>query len=241
MSLPENIENELSGFMETAKVILKNDLVSIVLFGSAVQERLRKTSDVNLLVVLNKYDQQKMAGLRESYRNARASINLHAMFICENELPETSELFAVKFDDIINRHKILYGKNPLEKIEISREARLRRVKTVLVNFRLRLREKLMLSAMREEQLIDLISENASVLRSAAASILRLEGTEIHSPVEALEKICATLTDSSLKEIARTISEVRRNSSSAPGKAEDILNSMMQLGEVLLQHISKIKA
>src|SRR4051812_12577206 len=50
--LPAHVASVLSDFAARARDVLADDLVSVVLFGSAAEGRLRPTSDVNLILVL---------------------------------------------------------------------------------------------------------------------------------------------------------------------------------------------
>ena len=74
------------------------------------------------------------------------------MFIRENEIDTAAESFAVKFADIESRHKVLYGKDYFSNLEISREALKFRLKQVLTNQILRLREKYVLLAYAKNKL-----------------------------------------------------------------------------------------
>ena len=84
-SLPEPVSRVLSGFVESAKAALGTDLVAIVLFGSAAEGKLRKTSDVNVIVVLAAFDPKKVDPLREPLRTAHSAIKLEAMFLLNSE------------------------------------------------------------------------------------------------------------------------------------------------------------
>ena len=103
--LPEPVKQALGQFVAVATQTLGPTLKSIVLFGSAAEQRLRATSDVNVLVVLSTWDEARMNELREPLRAAHAAVALSAMFLLENELDAASEAFAVKFADILRRHR----------------------------------------------------------------------------------------------------------------------------------------
>ena len=58
--LPAHVASVLSDFAAQARDVLAGDLVSVVLFGSAAEGRLRATSDVNLILVLRSFDPEKL-------------------------------------------------------------------------------------------------------------------------------------------------------------------------------------
>jgi len=106
--LPEAVRTTLGEFTAAAQQAFTDDLLSVVLFGSAAEGRLRATSDVNIVLVLRRLDPKKLEAIGETYRFAHAAIRLSAMFILENEIGVAKDAFAVKFADIIARHEVLY-------------------------------------------------------------------------------------------------------------------------------------
>ena len=84
--LPENSRRMLASFIETTMESCGTNLVSLVLFGSAAEGRLRPSSDVNLMVVLKTFDVAQIDRTREILRTAHAAIRLNVMFILESEI-----------------------------------------------------------------------------------------------------------------------------------------------------------
>ena len=112
MNMPKQIDIILSKFIEETKNIFVDDLVSIVLFGSAAEDEFRQTSDVNMMIVLKDFTLENVKEIRESFRTAHIAIQLNARFILKSEIALAAESFAVKFLDMASRHRILYGINP---------------------------------------------------------------------------------------------------------------------------------
>ena len=108
--LPDDIHAVLSPLVAAAKEAFGADLVSLVLFGSAAEGRLRATSNVNLLFVLERFDQSKADSFREPLRAGHAALKLSTMFVLQSELHASFEVFAVKFEDIAKRHRLLSGR-----------------------------------------------------------------------------------------------------------------------------------
>lgn len=186
LDLPENVRQNLVSFITTTKEVFGDNLISIILFGSAAEGRLRPTSDVNLIVLTRRFDLSQIDLLREPLRVAYAAIRLQVMLILESELSDASEAFAVKFTDILHRNRILFGSDPFEKLVISRTATLQRLKQVIMHLTLRLRERYALVSLREEQLTSIIADVTGPIRSIAASILSLENKLGLHPKEALQ-------------------------------------------------------
>src|SRR5437879_5145266 len=175
--LPQNVSRVLSEFVRAAKIALGPDLESIVLYGSASEGNMRATSDVNVIVLLKSFNGYRADQMREPLRLAQATIQLKAMFLLTSEVDAAAASFAQKFADVIRRHVVLHGPDPFSALEIPRDAKLFRVKQVLLNSTLRLREAYLQRSQREEQLAIVIADAAGPLRSAAATLLKLEGAE----------------------------------------------------------------
>jgi predicted nucleotidyltransferase len=238
--LPKEIDDSLRKFVDTASQVIGSNLVSVVLFGSAAEGRLRLTSDVNLLLILRAFEREQMDGIREPYRLARASIDLNCMFVLEEELADASEAFSVKFQDILNRHRVLFGKDVLKTLKISREATVRRLKQVLLNMSLRMREHYVLSSLREEQLTKVVADNSGPLRASAATLLALEGVGFIRPKEALEKVVNELNQKNLFSSLSKISQARETGHLDKGAASETFLSMMTIVQALYLRVEKVK-
>src|SRR4029434_6917088 len=182
-NLPPNVNRVLTEFVASARKAFDNDLRSVVLFGSGAEGKLRPTSDVNVLVVLSAFEQQRADQLRESLRLAQAAIQMRAMLLLESEIQPAMSAFAVKFGDIMRRRRVLYGEDLFTGVTISRADSIIRLKQTLLNQTLRLREAYIARGLREEQLVATIADLAGPLRACAATLLDLEEQPAASPKE----------------------------------------------------------
>ena len=227
-ALPPQVEQSINTFVDAAKTAFGSDLVSIIMYGSAAEGRLRATSDVNTLLVLKRFDQAHADAMREPLRLAHATIQMNTMFLLETELPTAMEAFAVKFADIAARHRVLFGTNPFTAVEPSRDALVRRLKQVLLNLQLRLRERYVLLSLREEQLALVIADAAGPLRSSAASLLHLEGQAVLAPKEALEKVVTEMADANFASVLLQMSTAREDRQLEPGQASPTLMGLIEV-------------
>jgi predicted nucleotidyltransferase len=228
--LPATVQKVLAELVQSAQSCLQDDLRSVVLFGSGAEARLRATSDLNLLFILARFDQPRIDRFREPLRMANVAVRASAMFVLESELPAAAEAFAVKFDDIGRRRRVLYGNDPIAALSVSRDSKKVRLKQILLNLTLRLRNQYATTGLREEHLAPLIADMAGPLRSAAATLLELEGRSATSPRQALEAIAAELQGSDWPEILRQVSEARETGRLPPGAAGPVLFRLMALAD-----------
>ena len=189
--LPANVATVLSDFAGKARDVLADDLVSIVLFGSAAEGRLRATSDVNLILVLRTFDPEKLGRLGDSLLAADAAIQLRVMFLLESEIPAAVECFAQKFADILRRHRVIFGKEVFAATQVPRAPEIFRLRQILLNLALRLREAYVSRGQHAEQVVRVLTEALGPLRAAAATLLELEGAPNSDSDAALKAVAAS--------------------------------------------------
>jgi predicted nucleotidyltransferase len=230
--VPPGVRQVLDGLVDSAKRAFGDDLVSVILYGSAAEGRLRATSDVNLLFVLRKFASKNVDDFREAFRFSRAAANITAMFLLESEIKEAADEFAQKFADIQRRHVVLVGSDPFEGLNISREALVGRLQQVLLNLTIRLREMYVDRSLREEQCAVTVAEAAAPLRTSAAAILELEGKGAVAPKEALQAIVQQLNDPRFTELLPHLSQAREERVLPRGKAAAYFFATLDLASAL---------
>ena len=237
--LPQEVSQALRDFVDAVKSTLGPDLVSVVLFGSAAEGRMRATSDVNLILVLARFERSRIDALREPLRSAHALIRLEAMLILEAEVPAAIEAFAVKFADIHERHRLLHGKDVFAGLQPSRNAMLVRLRQILLNFILRMRERYAIVSLREEQLATVVADAAAPLRSAAALILKLEGRATQPPKAALETLAAEIDTPKFRAALAALSRAREEAQLPPGAGADTTLALIELAQALRERAEKL--
>jgi hypothetical protein len=171
-TLPAPVRAWLSESSQTLINSLGEELEALILFGSAAEGLMRASSDVNLLVILRRFDPERIERASAVLQNAAAAVELHPMFLLASELPLAAESFSVKFDDIAHRHLVLYGTDPFEGLTIPRALLVKRLQQVLFNLTLRLRTLYAVGRTREESLAAVIADTAAPLRRSVEQIGR---------------------------------------------------------------------
>jgi predicted nucleotidyltransferase len=227
--LPGDVAKILGDFVEAAKKNFAERLTSIVLFGSAAEGRMRATSDVNVIVVLKEFRQQDVTDLAPVVRMARAAIRLEVMYLLGGEVPAAMECFAQKFADVSRRHRVLHGPDPFEGLTPSRGAEIYRLRQVIFNLQLRMREGFVERAGQEDQVAALLAEISGPLRTCAAALARLENQGNFSPKEALERLAGGMGRPDAARVVHEISELRERHVPEGG---DLAASFFQVLEIV---------
>lgn len=239
MELPESVNKALEAFVSEAKIVFNDRLVSIVLYGSAAEGKLRKTSDVNVVLVTRSYTPNDAAALTGILTFAAAAIDLQVMFLLESELDTASQLFAVKFSDISRRRKVLFGADPFAHLTISKEALVARLRQVLLNHLLRLRYVFALRNESAEQLNQTLADSISPLRASASSVLEIRGVSFESPKQALEILAKELKDDGFKKSLVVITEVRDGKVFPLDQVKSALTDVLELTSLMKELIKSL--
>jgi predicted nucleotidyltransferase len=226
--LPETVSQALNDFIAAAKAAFSERLSSVVLFGSAAEGRLRATSDVNLILVLTDFLQNDAEQLAPALKIARAAIHLEPMFLLASEIKLAAECFAQKFSDIARRRRVLHGPDPFANVTIPRAAEIFRLKQVLLNLVLRLRESFAVRAGREDQVAMLVADTAGPLRACAATLLELETGHVHSPKDALDLVAQSSGKAEWQRALNRVSDVREQRAVA---AESLTPALFAILEI----------
>jgi predicted nucleotidyltransferase len=189
--LPAHVAAILQNFVGEARDALGPNLVSVVLFGSAAEGRLTASSDVNLILVLGAFDAGKLAELSDPLQAAEAAIQLRVMFLLESEISSAVECFAQKFADILRRHRVIFGKPVFAGTTVPRQPEIFRLRQMLLNLTLRLREAYVSRGQRSEEAVRVLADALGPLRAAAATLLELEGAPNPDSSAALTALAAS--------------------------------------------------
>ena len=230
--LPGDVARALDDFVVAARAAFGDQLESVVLYGSAAECALRATSDVNVILVLRAFERERAARLREPARLAHATVRLRAMFLLAEEVAAAAEAFAQKFDDVRRRHRVLWGRDPFAALAPSRAALLARINQVLLNLILRLRAAYVERGLHEEQLVTVVADAAPPLRTAAASLLELEGRAAASPKLALREVALALGGSATEAALSRMSQARDTGTLPAGAGGPTLLDLIELARAL---------
>ena len=241
LNIDHSKQTQISEFVEYVISTFGNDCYSIFIFGSAAEGRLRATSDVNLAVVVNQTSFEKMDQIRDQFRIKHATIQLKLLLLKADEISQFAHLFAVKFNDMNARHVNLYGPDIFNEYQPSRAATLNRLAQESLNLTLRLRERYLLTSLREEQLTPIVADITSAIRVIAANILKLEGQIFEHPKDAFQKLLSTLNWPDSDRLISNMSASREQKPLPPGEGTFTVIQLLNITEKIshvIQDMSK---
>lgn len=110
-----NINEDIKEFVNITKKIVKNNLRSIILFGSTTKGKFRMRSDYDFLIVVKKYDDEKCKDAWIKIKNIahkRVERNVDIIFMEKEGLDDITSAFSL---EVQANGKTVYGKNCLDK------------------------------------------------------------------------------------------------------------------------------
>jgi hypothetical protein len=117
--MPTKTPTKTGELVEKLRKALADDLVSVVLYGSAASgEHQTKFSDINILCVLREITPAELGASEPVFRWWQEQGNPSPLLLTENELKTSTDCFPIEFHDIRQHHKILFGPDVVSGIEI---------------------------------------------------------------------------------------------------------------------------
>lgn len=134
--------DNLDQIVEKLRKALDASLVSVVLYGSAATgDHHEKFSDYNILCILTKITPVELRAVEPVFRWWGEQGNPSPLLLTDHELKTSTDCFPIEFHDIRAHHKILYGPNLVDSLEIDNSFYRAQVECQLRTKLLRLRQK----------------------------------------------------------------------------------------------------
>lgn len=173
LRLGDKYKNILSNFTQGLKDIYQEELISLILYGSAVSgEFIDKHSNLNLLVVLENTD---LENLKKSANLIAKFKMVNALFLTQGYIASSIDIFPIEFLDMQENYFVIYGRDLLKDIRVD-----------IANLRFQCEHELKAKLIKLRQAYLAINKNTLALRSLlfasftsvlhiARNILRLKG------------------------------------------------------------------
>ncbi|MEP6715825.1 MAG: nucleotidyltransferase domain-containing protein [Terriglobia bacterium] len=135
-------KTELDELVEKLKKALGTDLLSVVLYGSAVTgDHNENFSDYNVLCILNQVTPVELAASERVFRWWKEKGNPSPLLLTAEEVTQSADCFAIEFHDIRAHHRILFGEDLVTDLAIDNSFYRAQVEHDLRAKLLRLRQK----------------------------------------------------------------------------------------------------
>jgi predicted nucleotidyltransferase len=137
---------------------------SVIVYGSVLREDfVPKTSDINLLIIVQTLDKKTLEKISE-ITSEYVKKGIAPLFLTKKDLLLAEELFSLKFLTIKVSHQLIFGKDILGRLWIKEADLLFRCKQELLNSLLKLRKNYLVKEVSKKSIISTINSFVEVLR-----------------------------------------------------------------------------
>ncbi len=158
---------------------LGSGIRSVILYGSAAAgDHTGKRSDYNILVVAEALGLGELTALSKSSLAWRKAGNPSPLFFTLERLQKSADVFPIELMDIQESHRVLYGENVLDQIEIHKENLRLILEHELKSSLIRLREGFLLTEGKPKRVLDMMIDSLSTVLVLFRAALRLYQDEI---------------------------------------------------------------
>jgi predicted nucleotidyltransferase len=174
-NLPPELRARLDELVTSLKTELKDNLVSLIVFGSAVRGGwIERKSDVDLVLVMRDPSREALLSIANMLSVARSALRFEAVILAADEIPRAADVFPLFYDDIRSCHEVLAGKDPFAELEISDQHRRIRIEQELREMQIRLRRAVVDSLGVPAQLAGQVERKVKQLRGPLHALFTLK-------------------------------------------------------------------
>jgi len=170
-------------------------LKSVILYGSAAAgDHSGKKSDYNVLVVVDDLDVDTLNALSKTASAWAKAGNPAPLLFTEARLAKATDVFPIELLDITECHKVLFGNDAVEGLEISTANLRLQIEHELRGALIRLRQSYLLTQNKEKAVADLMVGSLSTFLVLFRAALRLFDEQVpQKKFQALEKLAKHLS------------------------------------------------
>ena len=216
-------------------------LRSVVLFGSAVAgEHNPKKSDYNVLVIVDSLPLERLRAVAAVSKAWAEDGNPPPMTFTTSEWKSSSDTFPMKYADILEPHRVLFGEPPFNGIRVSPSDLRLQVEHQTMGKLLQLRQAVMGAGGDNRLQLEVLEKSLSTLMVVFRGVSRLFG---HAPSQDYEELTRSLAQRagfSPEPFVRVIRHVRGTEKIPRENAADILEGYLAAMERLVGYLNEYK-
>jgi hypothetical protein len=159
-------------------------LVTLLLYGSAARgTHVAGRSDMNTLLVCDAVDEGLFAALEPAVHAWTRAGHPAPLIFTEREWRDSSDAFAIEYEEIRQAHRVLAGRDPWQGITVRREDLRRQLEVELMGKLVRLRQAYAAAHSDPKRLTEVVIGSAAGFFTMLRSLLRLTGRAVPAASE----------------------------------------------------------
>lgn len=227
------LEKKLSVLVKRLKTAFGDQLVSVILYGSAAAGDWNEhASDLNVLCVLNRIGAPQLEKAEPVLRWWRQQDNPAPLLLTAEELQNSTDSFPMEFTDMREHRRVLYGADPIQALDIDRSYYRVQVEHELRTKQIRLRQKAAEAISNSGRLLRLLTDSLSTFCVLGRHALILSGNHSlwnkREIITALEQVMGTPLPAAREILAIRVSGNRTSNVKATAIFDEYLEEMNTL-------------
>jgi hypothetical protein len=189
------INHKLDEFVASLKTAARENLRSVILYGSAATEEFHaKHSDLNLLCVVHQADAAHLDTLRGPVEWWTRHGQRPPLVFTLEELRRSADVFTIELLDMKSRHRILHGENVLAEISVPMRFHSMQVERELRTDWLRLRQAILAAPGKPKVTLELMLSSFSAFAALFRhALIALGEPPAETKREAIDRIAKFAT------------------------------------------------
>ena len=215
-------------------------LYSVVLYGSAAGgEHIPKRSDYNVLVLARSLPAERLRAAAAIAAAWSASGNPPPMTLTLEEWRASSDIFAMEYADILDRHKVLYGEAPFAEVSVARGDLRLQVEREAMGKLLQFRQGVLAAGNDARRQLTLLEASLSTMMVVFRGASRLAGDEPPSDNEAVVAAIAAKGRFDATPFTRVVRHVRGVDKLTPQDAAVVVDGYLDGLQRLVAYVDRI--
>src|SRR6476620_9627927 len=232
---------KLEELVRQLQLAYQGGLRSVVLFGSAVAgEHDPKKSDYNVLVIVDSLPLERLRAVAAVSKAWAEDGNPPPMTFTTSEWKSSSDIFPMEYDDILHRHRVLYGDPPFNGIRVSTSDLRLQVEQQTMGKLLQLRQATMGAGGDSKLQLEVLEKSLSTLMVIFRGVSRLHGQAPSQVYEELTRSLAQRAGFSPDPFVRVIRHVRGTAKLPTESDSGILEGYLSAMERLVAYLNEYK-
>lgn len=217
-----------------------SSLRSVVLFGSAAGgEHIPKHSDYNVLVVTDTLPPEKLRAAAAVSAAWTEGGSPPPMTLTLEEWRSSSDIFAMEYADILDRHRILDGEAPFEGIRVEPKYLRLQVEREAMGKLLQFRQGVLAAGNDGRRQLALLEASLSTLMTIFRAVARLAGERPPADNESLAVLIARRAGFEAGPFTRVVRHVRGSDKLVPRDADALIPGYLSGLERLVAYVDQL--
>ncbi len=171
------MDKNIKILIDDIKKTIDDRLLSVILYGSYADNTETKSSDINLIVVIDNITALDLRNLSHAIKKWQKTKNILPVFMGKTEWFASSDVYPMEYSDIKERHSILYGEDIVSSLEIDKRYLRLQCESETKNLLIRLRQGYAANSSDKKIISKLILNSSKSLIAIFKSILRIVSEE----------------------------------------------------------------